>query len=741
MHQQPTATREFVLIIAMAWMSASAWGQSGADIFAPGNLVLARTVYAGDSTTVSVGQPLPPICPATATCAPITASDNGAYPAPGSTNNVWNNAKADGNFGVTSPIFLDQITPVGTLVNTLAVPPNMIVTSFSSKSELAVNLSQDGTSLTFMGYVAPVNGLDISKSNTPGAYDPTNPSGGSYFRAVAQVGANGAVQITPVSAYSGDAGRAAILANGVYYMAGNSNNGSGTPANIAATTGVQAAVPGQPAPAPTIQVGFFTIEQVTNPSTGKPYPPDKFGKDDNFRGLTIFKNTLYVTKGSGSNGINTVYQVGSPGNLPNLGAAASTPITILPGFPTTLARSSGAAAFFGLWFANANTLYVADEGDGTVANAATSKTAGLQKWSLVNGLWQLDYVLQNGLNLGQPYNLSNYPPSISPGTDGLRNIIGRANGDGTVTIWAITSTLSLNGDQGADPNKLVAITDVLANRDPSAAVNEQFITLRTAQAGEVLRGVSFTPQRAFMGLPMASVPLILSAANPGATAIAPGSLAFALGQRLANTTSTPGQMEGSPPTDFAGTSITIIDSVGKSFEAPLLFVSPAQITFMVPEGVASGLATVKVTSPITTQAASNIQVSSLAPGLFTLNNAGLASGDALRLSPDGTRTPEQIFNVDAAGTISAKPIDLGDPTDNVYLTLYGTGLRTSDPRTTKVTVNGITVPMLYAGPQGSYAGLDQINLSLPQSLAGTGNVNIQLSAGEIAANPVQITIK
>ena len=39
----------------------------------------------------------------------------------------------------------------------------------------------------------------------------------------------------------------------------------------------------------------------------------------------------------------------------------------------------------------------------------------------------------------------------APATDGLRNITGRVNRDGTVSIWAITSTVSGSGDQGADP--------------------------------------------------------------------------------------------------------------------------------------------------------------------------------------------------------------------------------------------------------------------------------------------------
>jgi hypothetical protein len=57
--------------------------------------------------------------------------------------------------------------------------------------------------------------------------------------------------------------------------------------------------------------------------------------------------------------------------------------------------------------------------------------------------------------------------------------------------WAITSTVSGSGDQGADPNKLVKITDPLSAT--SAAAGGSFRTIRAAGFGEVLRGVSFTP--------------------------------------------------------------------------------------------------------------------------------------------------------------------------------------------------------------------------------------------------------
>jgi hypothetical protein len=174
------------------------------------------------------------------------------------------------------------------------------------------------------------------------------------------------------------------------------------------------------------------------------------------------------------------------------------------GFPTALKSTTSFP--FGVWFADAKTLYVTDEGNGTTTfsggtfTAAAAQTlAGLQKWILDGGTWKLAYVLTAGLDLGVPYTVAGYPTGTnsatglpwSPATDGLRNLTGHVNHDGTVTIWAITSTVSGSGDRGADPNKLVAINDQL--NATSLPAHESFVTLRTARFAEVLRGVSFTP--------------------------------------------------------------------------------------------------------------------------------------------------------------------------------------------------------------------------------------------------------
>jgi hypothetical protein len=510
--------------------------------FFPGNLVVSRSVYDNRSANVTVGEVLPPDCAPSLCSASTGAIASGAYPY------VWNNVTYDPSFGVTARIYLDQITPSGWLINSLEVPNSLepgvksssdqLVTSFSSKSELGLHLSTDKKYLTLMGYVADANVIDVSNSNTPGAFDATNPVPSSYYRAVARVDSYGRFFFTETNAYSGNNGRAAILnnsdGNDFFYTAGNAGNGSNPqPEGVVLGAGAQFIdqlreheadqAPGTPTPAASFSVTLLGAKA------------DKVGKDDNFRGMTIFNNVLYYTKGSGSNGVNTVYFVDTTGTachngtgLPSSSAtlpasplvydpmtvtAAGLPsnMCILAGFPSIPNKNQTTiTAFpFGIWFADANTLYVADEGDGYTGgadlytHAAGQTTAGLQKWvfNSSTSTWTLAYTLQTGLNLGTPYTVHGYPTGTntvtglpwSPATDGLRNITGQVNRDGTVTIWAITSTVSGNGDTGADPNRLVTITDRLANTSATVAARERFFTLRSAEFGEVLRGVSFTP--------------------------------------------------------------------------------------------------------------------------------------------------------------------------------------------------------------------------------------------------------
>ncbi len=231
---------------------------------------------------------------------------------------------------------------------------------------------------------------------------------------------------------------------------------------------------------------------------------------------------------------------------------------------------------------------------------------------------------------------------------------------------------------------------------------------------------------------------VASSAPAISSAIAPGSLASAYGTDLANKTA--GGTSLPLPTSFGGTSISILDASGNVTAAPLLYVIPTQVNFEVPPSVATGPATVTITSGDGTQSAASVQVASVAPGIFELNSGGLAAAYVILYQANNTQTVEQVYTV-SGGAVVATPVNLGSSTDQAYLVIVGTGLQDAGTAGVTVSVGGVNVPVKYAGTQGGFVGLDQVNVLLPASLAGTGNVIIQVTANGIAANPVNITIE
>jgi hypothetical protein len=420
---------------------------------------------------------------------------------------TWKNASVDGSYGITSAIQLTDIDPAtGTVFATIDLPPDQVVTSFSSKSELGLHLSAEpDRHLVFVAYAgAGVGALDVSNSDAVAGQDPTNPVtfafglNYAFARTIVSMDAAGNLSYTPTIDYGGNNGRSALLAkNDLYYAVGNANNGNaaifgsgnGTNPDVTETTGLEVVNPIDAAsPAVTIPAGNSAevdplVQFVVN---GK---PDKAGKDNNYRGLLEYKGALYFTKGSGSNGVDTVYTVPE---LPEVATAAAATISIVPGFPTDFAKVTGGNFTpFSVFFADPHTMYVTDEGTGNATDATTN--AGLQKWRLVHDTWQLDYVLRAGLIGTTDTGLTGYDGQYPDVTSiGLRGLTGVVNDDGTVTLWATTSTSSASGGNGADPNKVVTITDLLSARTLTGAVAaEAFQTVVGPTYGTVYRGVAY----------------------------------------------------------------------------------------------------------------------------------------------------------------------------------------------------------------------------------------------------------
>jgi uncharacterized protein (TIGR03437 family) len=124
------------------------------------------------------------------------------------------------------------------------------------------------------------------------------------------------------------------------------------------------------------------------------------------------------------------------------------------------------------------------------------------------------------------------------------------------------------------------------------------------------------------------------------------------------------------------------------------------------------------------------------PQLFA-NPLGIGPAAVVVRLRDGVRTEEPVAGyVDDCGPVlSLLPIDLGPEADQVFLTLYGTGLRNrSSLANVSVKIGGIEAPVQYAGPQGEYAGMDQVNVRLPRSLAGHSQARVDLTVDGQVAN-------
>ena len=223
----------------------------------------------------------------------------------------------------------------------------------------------------------------------------------------------------------------------------------------------------------------------------------------------------------------------------------------------------------------------------------------------------------------------------------------------------------------------------------------------------------------------------------GTTTLAAEAIASAYGANLATVTQSASLVP--LPMNLGGTSVTVNDSNGISRSAELFFVSPTQVNYQVPPGVASGNATVTVSVNGDPRAVGTAQIAALSPGIFTANatGQGVAAAIAVTIHADGSSGYVLTF---LPATAAAAPIDLGLDTDQVVLELYGTGIR-GHSGTVTCKIGSITLPVAYAGPQGLYVGEDQVNILLPKSLRGAGLLPVVLTVDGQTANTVSVSFK
>jgi uncharacterized protein (TIGR03437 family) len=227
------------------------------------------------------------------------------------------------------------------------------------------------------------------------------------------------------------------------------------------------------------------------------------------------------------------------------------------------------------------------------------------------------------------------------------------------------------------------------------------------------------------------------AASFRSTAMAPESIASAFGAGLAVAAESARNLP--LPVELAGTSLSITDSLGVTRPAPIFYVSPGQVNFQVPAGTASGPAQVLVSRTDTVTSRGTLQIAPVSPDLFTANSngQGVAAATALRLNPDGSQSPIPVFQC-GSDPLGCTPTPISLASGPVYLTLYATGLRAAATSSVIVTIGGIAVPALFAGPQPQFIGLDQVNVLLPQALRGRGIVDVRITTGSTSSNSATI---
>src|SRR5262249_42918284 len=224
--------------------------------------------------------------------------------------------------------------------------------------------------------------------------------------------------------------------------------------------------------------------------------------------------------------------------------------------------------------------------------------------------------------------------------------------------------------------------------------------------------------------------------------IAPGSIATVFGQELASRTETAQTLP--LPKLLGGAQVNVIVIGYGGFGAPLFFVSPGQINFQVPENLPLGTTLIDVYNGNEFFSRGVLKVEKIAPSLFTADatGQGFPAAVAVRIKPEGRQIYQPVTRFDTAqNKIVAVPIDLsGD--DQVFLLLFGTGiLGRSALAAVSAQIGGAGAEVLYAGAQGDLVGLDQVNLRLPRSLAGRGEVDVTLTVDGKVANTVKVVVK
>lgn len=314
------------------------------------------------------------------------------------------------------------------------------------------------------------------------------------------------------------------------------------------------------------------------------------------------------------------------------------------------------------------------------------------------------------------------PAALTQQTITFAPIASVTLGTGTVTLSATASSgLPIMFTSLTQPVCTVSGTTVTL-----AAVGT--CTIVAAQAGSsIYEQASATQSFSITGGKAGpTITTVENAASYAAGPVAPGSYVILFGSNLA------------AQVGDTSVAVSITDAGGSQISGGIIYTSAAQVNIFAPANLALGSGTVTLSNSSGISAPFTIMIGNISPGLFTVDAAGtMPAAQVVTTAADGSQIVQPVASCTASGCTLA-PIVLIPGTPS-YLILYGTGIRgAGNIAAVSVTIGGVPAAVEYAGPQGGYPGLDQVNALIPPSLAGQGQVSLLLSVFTTRANPVQL---
>ena len=257
---------------------------------------------------------------------------------------------------------------------------------------------------------------------------------------------------------------------------------------------------------------------------------------------------------------------------------------------------------------------------------------------------------------------------------------------------------------------------------------------------EALSAGTLSPLGRWYAAAIKSVNAATVSAASGMALVAPASMISIYGAVLASGSESASTLP--LPDRLAGTTATIIDAGNAQTSVPLYFASSSQINAEIPASVATGPAVITIHAP-SGDISSPVDIAPVAPGLFSANQSGQGIAAAQFVTNEnGKQTVIDIYNAPcAAGSCVDIPLELTSSGQSA-LVLFGTGIQNrASLSDVSVTIGSHTLTAAYAGPAPGFTGLDQVNVLLPASLAGSGTVNITVSVAGMPSNVVTATFK